>query len=87
MATQDNKIRAIAELMMERTIKYLECAIADAKRAGLADVNDPQEAARQACAFVMGAMLVAKIRNDIEVLKNLETGIRCIIGCKEAVTQ
>jgi len=86
VATEDNKIRVIAETMMTRTTKYIECTIADAKREGLADVNDPLEAAKQVSSYVMGAMLQAKISNDIEVLKNLEPAIRSIIGCKEAVS-
>jgi TetR/AcrR family transcriptional repressor of nem operon len=86
VATEDNKIRVIAETMMTRTTKYIECAIADAKREGVAEVNDPLEAAKQVSSYVMGAMLQAKICNDIEVLKNLEPAIRSIIGCKEAVS-
>jgi TetR/AcrR family transcriptional repressor of nem operon len=89
IATQDDKIRAKTEEMMVRMTKYIECAIADARRENLVDVNDTFEAAKQVYSFVLGALLQAKVRNDVEVLNKLEPTIRSIIGCKdkEAVTK
>jgi TetR/AcrR family transcriptional regulator, transcriptional repressor for nem operon len=86
LATQEDNIRAKAEDIMARTARYYESAIADAKREGLVSVADPRAAAQQVYSFVLGAVLQAKIQNDIEVLRNLEPTVMTIIGAKAAVS-
>jgi TetR/AcrR family transcriptional repressor of nem operon len=85
LATQDDKIRLKCEEMLGRMLRYLECAIAEAKRDGLVDCSCPKAAANQVGSFIMGAMMQAKIQNDVEVLKNLGPTILAIIGEKRAV--
>lgn len=86
IATQDDKIRIKVEEMMTRGIKYVECAIADAKRDGLVTAADPKLAAQQVYSFVLGATLQAKIQNDVEMVRNLEPTVMAIIGAKTPVT-
>jgi len=85
VATHDDKIRLKCEEMLGRMLRYLECAISEAKRDGLVDCPCPRAAANQVGSFVMGAMVQAKIQNDVEVLKNLGPTILNIIGEKKAV--
>lgn len=85
IATQEGQIRAKAEELMSRGTKYVEGAIADAKREGLVTVKDPKISAQQVYSFVLGAILQAKIRNDVGVLKNLHPTVISILGVKEAV--
>jgi TetR/AcrR family transcriptional repressor of nem operon len=85
LATQDDQIRAKAQELMARTAKYYESAIADAKREGLVTVKDPKAAAQQVYSFALGAILQAKIQNDIEVLSTLEPTIMAMIGARAAV--
>jgi TetR/AcrR family transcriptional repressor of nem operon len=85
IATQEGEIRAKAEELMLRGMKYVENAIADAKREGLVPVENPKLSAQQVYSFVMGAILQAKIRNDAEVLRNLLPTVLCILGAREAV--
>jgi len=85
LATQDDKIRAKTEELMARSTKYLESAIADAKREGLVTVENPKTAAQQVYSFVLGSLLQAKIQNDIEVLRHLEPTVMAIIGARTAV--
>jgi TetR/AcrR family transcriptional repressor of nem operon len=85
MATQEDGIRAKAAELIAKGAKYLECAIADAKREGSATAGDPKVAAQQIHSYVLGSVLQAKIQNDVEVLKNLEPTVMAIIGARTAV--
>jgi TetR/AcrR family transcriptional repressor of nem operon len=86
VATQEEKIRGKTEELMARTQKYYESAIAEAKREGLATVDDPKLAAQQVYAFVLGCVLQARIQNDLTVLQNLEPAVMSLIGAKAAVS-
>jgi TetR/AcrR family transcriptional regulator, transcriptional repressor for nem operon len=85
LATQEDKIRVKAEELMARNTKYLESAIADARREGLVAVENPKAAAQQVYSFILGTVLQAKIQNDVEVLRNLEPTVMAIIGARTAV--
>jgi len=85
VATQDDKIRAKAEELMQRGGKYVESAIADAQREGLVSSEDPKVIAQRVSSFVLGTMLRAKIHNDPEVLRGLAPTVMAIIGAKVAV--
>jgi TetR/AcrR family transcriptional regulator, transcriptional repressor for nem operon len=80
LATQDEKIRAKTQEMMDRSIRYIESALMDAKRQGLVSVGDLQGAAQRVYSMTLGMLLNAKIRNDLEVLQGLEPTIMDIIG-------
>ena len=88
LATQDDKIRAKAEELIARGTKYVETAIAEAQREGSLPADDARQLAQQAYSFVMGALLSAKIQNDVGVLRDLSPTVMAIIGAKrvEAVT-
>jgi len=86
VATQDNKIRAKVEELIARGTKYVESALADAQREGLVPVRDVKAAAQQVYSYVLGAVLRAKIQNDVEVLRDIEPTVMAIIGAKPAVT-
>jgi TetR/AcrR family transcriptional regulator, transcriptional repressor for nem operon len=80
VATQDLKIRTKADEIMGRSIKYVESAIADAKRQGQSAVNDPKKAAQNVFSFVVGSLFRARIQNDVEILKGLEEPVMAMIG-------
>ncbi len=82
LATQDEKIRAKTQEMMDRSIRYIESALAEARRQGLVSVDDPLSAARRVYSMVLGVLLNAKIRNELKVLRELEPTIMDIIGAK-----
>jgi len=85
VATQDNKIRIKAQEIMGRSAKYLESAIADAKREGSITAENPKRTAEKVFSFVVGTLLQAKIQNDVEVLRDLEPTVMAIIGAKAGV--
>jgi TetR/AcrR family transcriptional repressor of nem operon len=80
LATQDEKIRAKTQEMMDRSIRYIESALVDAKRQGLVSVVDLLGAAQRVYSMTLGILLNAKIRNDLEVLQELKPTIMDIIG-------
>ncbi len=83
VATQDDKIRAKAEELIARGTKYVESAIAEAQREGSVPVSDDaRRLAQQVYSFVLGALLRAKIQNDVEVLRDLAPTVMAIIGAK-----
>jgi len=75
VATQDEKIRAKAEELVDRTLRYLESALTEAKYQGLISIGDPRIAARRVHSMSLGLLLHAKIRNDMTVLEDLEPSI------------
>lgn len=82
IATQDDKIRAKAEELIGRGTKYVETAIAEAQREGSLPAGDAKQMAQQAYSFVLGALLRAKIQNDVEALRDLSPTVMAIIGAK-----
>jgi len=85
VATQDDRIRQALELLMSRGMKYIESAIADAKRENSVSVADPKVAAKHVHSYVLGTLLRAKIENDVEVIKDIEPTVMAILGAKLAV--
>jgi TetR/AcrR family transcriptional regulator, transcriptional repressor for nem operon len=86
LATQDEKIRAKTQEMMDRSIRYIESALVDAKRQGLVSAVDLLGSAQRVYSMTLGMLLDAKIRNDLEVLQELEPIIMDIIGVGAPVT-
>jgi TetR/AcrR family transcriptional repressor of nem operon len=82
LATQDEKIRAKAQQMVDRSLRYVESALRDAKHQGLVAIDDPAATARRVYSMVLGILLHAKIRNDLEVLKDLEATVMDMIGAR-----
>jgi TetR/AcrR family transcriptional repressor of nem operon len=85
VATQDDKIRQKANEIMNRSIRYLENAIEDAKREGSVSVSDPKRAAQNIFSFVVGALIRAKIQNDVDQLRDLEEPVMLMLGAKAGV--
>jgi TetR/AcrR family transcriptional repressor of nem operon len=87
LATQDEKIRAKAQELMDRYIRYVESALMDAKRQGLAAVTNPATEARRVYSTILGMLLQAKIRNDLRVLQDLAPAIRDMIGVRKPAAE
>lgn len=83
LATQDEKIRAKSQEIMDRTIRYLESALRDAVREELIVLEDPAAGARRIYTAVLGLLLFAKVHNDLGGLKDLESVIMDMAGAKE----
>jgi TetR/AcrR family transcriptional repressor of nem operon len=78
----EEKIRVKTDQSFERTSRYLETMIGDAVRDGLADVPHPKQMAQNISACVMGFMTQAKIKNDVNVLLEMEPVILQMLGAR-----
>ena len=72
---------------MDRYIRYVESALMDAKRQGLAAVTNPATEARRVYSTILGMLLQAKIRNDLRVLQDLAPAIRDMIGVRKPAAE
>lgn len=82
LATEEQKIRVKAKDLVDRTVKYLADAIADAQATGLTGGGDPQIKALLVHSFVIGLLLRAKIYNDLKILRYADDAILGLIGAK-----
>ena len=82
LSTQDEKIRAKSQELMDRNIRYLESALRDAKREGSASLADARAGATRVQTAVLGMLLYARIHNDLAVLRELEPTIMDMIGAR-----
>jgi TetR/AcrR family transcriptional repressor of nem operon len=80
VATHDEKIRAKAQELFERNVKYLENALSDAKREGLVTCRDPRVSAKRVYSLALGMLLRAKVRNELELLRDLEPAVMDMLG-------
>jgi len=85
LATQDEKIRAKAQEFMDRSIRYLESALADAIRQEVISITDSHKFSKRIYSAVLGTLLNAKVHNDLNVLEELEPTIMDMIGAREVV--
>ncbi len=82
VATQDERIRAKVQEVVKGNIRYVESALADAIRNGLVTMEDSKVAATRVYSTALGMLLHAKIRNDLELLRDLWPTILEMIGAK-----
>ena len=82
VATQDEKIRQEAQKLFERNLRYVESALADAKREGIVNFKDARKMAERVYSVSLGMLLQAKVRNDLTVLDDLEPAIMGVLGAQ-----
>lgn len=85
VATQDEKIRVKSEELIARGRKYFESAIADAIRAHQVSVKDASVAAQRVHSMILGMLVEAKVQNNLEILRDLDTTIMALLGANPVV--
>jgi len=78
-------VRIKVEELIERSTKFIESAIAEAMREGSVSVDDPKTSARQIFSYVLGLLLQARLRNDLNVLRDLQPTVINMVGAKQRV--
>jgi len=78
-------VRIKVEELIERSTKFIESAIAEAMREGSVSVGDPKTSAGQIFSYVLGLLLQARLRNDLNVLRDLESTVMTMVGVKNRV--
>jgi TetR/AcrR family transcriptional regulator, transcriptional repressor for nem operon len=87
VCNQEEKMRAKVEEMMDTHDRYMETAVRDAHAAGLFQTEDLPSKIRMLRAYIEGLLTQARIRNDVNVLKEMLPGIHQILGIKETKAQ
>jgi TetR/AcrR family transcriptional regulator, transcriptional repressor for nem operon len=87
VCNQEEKMRAKVEEMMDTHDRYMETALRDAHAAGLFQTEDLPSKIRMLRAYIEGLLTQARIRNDVNVLKEMLPGIHQILGIKEKKAQ
>ena len=84
VCTQEDALQKRIQVIMDYKCKYIEAAIRDANSAGLTHVADPATMAGMVMAYIQGLMTQARIKNDLESVRDMAPGIFSLIGVKEA---
>ncbi len=83
MSTQDETIRKKVELLFESIFEVFIDVLEDARAAGeLENNSDINELAQAALAYGEGVLMLAKTRNDPELIKRLLPKVADLIGLK-----
>jgi TetR/AcrR family transcriptional repressor of nem operon len=86
VSTQETRLQKKIEGILNVKRKYLESTIRDAHAAGIIDAPDAAAKARTLFAFYQGIVTDARIRNDLEVLRDGMRGTYELLGVKEPAT-
>ena len=86
VSTQEARLQKKIEGLLNHKCKYLESAIRDAHAAGLIHAPDAAAKARTLFAFYQGVLTDARIRNDLEVVREGFRGTYELLGVKEPET-
>jgi len=83
VSTREKRLQKKIEEMLSYKRMYLESAIRDAHAAGLIRCADPEQKARVLYTFYQGLLTEARIRNELEVLRDAGKGALQILGVTE----
>jgi TetR/AcrR family transcriptional regulator, transcriptional repressor for nem operon len=85
ISTLEANLRKLVDEIMDQCRRYFETAIRDAHAAGLIVAPDAFTKSKSVYAYVEGLLTQARIRDDLELLKEMERGILDILGVSAPV--
>jgi len=80
LSTQDERIQQKVAEILDRFCRYFATAIKDAESEKLIGKCNQKTMPRKLYACVMGALVEARIRNDLEVIKELKSSVLRLVG-------
>jgi len=80
ISTLETNLRKMVDEIMDQCRRYFETAIRDAHAAGLIVAPDAFTKSKLVYAYVEGLLTQARIRDDLNLLKDMERGILDILG-------
>jgi TetR/AcrR family transcriptional repressor of nem operon len=86
ISTLESNLRKTVNDIMDQSRRYFETTIRDAHAAGLIHAADAALKSKCVYAYVEGLLTQARIRNDLELLREMERGILDILGVNAAIT-
>lgn len=84
VCTQDHGLGEKIQGILDRKLAYFESAIRDAAAQGLIAVADPKAKARTLFAFYEGTLTEARIRNNVELMREIQPALLDLLGAKPA---
>jgi len=86
LGTQDEKIRAKTEELINRSCRYWESFVRDAQSEGLVDRNlDPQKLAREIYSYFLGLVMQSRMTNSLDPLLSIKSGAERLMGLTQSV--
>ncbi len=85
ISTLETNLRKMVDEIMDQCRRYFETAIRDAHAAKLIVAPDAFTKSKLVYAYVEGLLTQARIRDDLELLKEMERGILDILGVNAPV--
>jgi TetR/AcrR family transcriptional repressor of nem operon len=82
--TLEEGLQKKIQSILEYKRKYIEAAIREAAANGSIKVEDPAASARMVMAFNEGLLTQARIQNDLNVLREMASGIFSLLGVKSS---
>jgi len=86
VCTQDRVLSEAIQKILDRKLAYLESAIRDAHAQDLIVAPDAHAKAQTLFAFYQGTLTQARIRNDVELLRDMMPAVLDLLGAKPAAT-
>src|SRR5262249_39005968 len=83
VSTQEDRLQKKIERILDYKRKYLESTIRDAHAAGVIHAPDAAAKARTLFAYYQGLLTEARIRDDLEILRESVRGTYELLGVKE----
>jgi TetR/AcrR family transcriptional repressor of nem operon len=87
VCTHECRLQAKIQEILEFKQKYLESAIRDAHAAGIIHAPDAVSKARCLFAYYQGLITEARIRNDLEILRDAIHGTYDVLGVRQEETE
>lgn len=84
VSTLEPELRETVERIMAQGRRYFETAVRDASAEGAVAAKDVATKARQLHTYGEGLLTMARIHNDVELLRDMERGLMDILGVKES---
>lgn len=82
ISTLEDSLRQTVHEVMDRFRLYFETTIRDAHAAGVIVAPDPVSKSRLIYAYLDGLLVQARIRDNLELLREMEPGILDILGVR-----
>lgn len=85
ISTLETRLRRMVDEIMDQSRRYFETTIRDAHAAKLIYAPDAVLKSKAVYAYVEGLLTQARIKDDVEILKEMERGILDILGVNTPV--
>jgi len=84
VCTSEDALQRKIQEILDYKRKYIDSAIRDGIAAGDIHAADPAAKARMVVAYYEGLLTQARIQNDVNVLRDMASGIFSLLGVKQA---